>query len=98
MYFEHDIQIILSLFDNTTTDLNVHDYPDRSLADERMAMLLYTLPNFNDESDNKIHVWQRLLFELLIILNYRYSLFFTCIILWKVMVGETGKIDTMSLS
>ena len=40
----------------TNYNFNVHDYPDRSHADERMVMLLYTLHNFDNESDNRIHV------------------------------------------
>ena len=66
----------------TNSNFNVLDYPNKSLVNVRMVTLLYTLLNFNAEKDNKIHVWQRLFSEILFIMNY--SLFFTCISLWKV--------------
>jgi len=66
---------------------NVLDYPDIPLTDGRMVTLLYTLRNFNAESDNKIHVCLRLLSELLLIMS---------VISWTVIHRQQSTLSRIS--
>jgi hypothetical protein len=80
----HEIQIVLPFLTKpirSNYNFNVLCYSDRSLVEARMDMLIYTVGNFNAERNNAIHIWEKIPFELLFIMNYSFC--FTCISLWS---------------